>query len=190
MSFRFSHIPRVFHSAYSEQPFDRCISCQRELLGSDVPYIIQKQFVADEAVFEMSICVLCQEDRKSELSRESVQAMQSFVSRVEPRELAGVSQSETAAGLLGHCAFCAEPRRQCPRYVVTGVLLNDRIVVGLPQGSPLHVPVMVCDNCNREMNALLSRKTRDSWDRFVEDHFDGPPGIALPEDQPVPLNVC
>jgi hypothetical protein len=46
---------------------------------------------------------------------------------------------------------------------------------------------MICDKCEQSMAGLVSKKTRDAWDRFIEEHFDGPPGVEsdLPSSYPV-----
>ena len=46
---------------------------------------------------------------------------------------------------------------------------------------------MMCEDCNSALSEQISKQTRDSWDRFVEDHFNGPPGIELdsPSQHPV-----
>ena len=190
MNFRFNKIPRLFHSDYTEEPFEKCIHCGCELLHSGTPYTIQKQYVAGEAVFEMSLCGTCQMEFRSQMSEESLASMESFVAEnCEAPEDPELIEPGSPEDNIEKCAFCEKTRSECHRFAVTGFLINERMLVGLPQGSPVSLPIMVCDDCNMAMNENLSKKTRDSWNRFVEDHFDGPPGIELPEDQPAPWMV-
>ncbi|MFK7817674.1 MAG: hypothetical protein AB8G99_03060, partial [Planctomycetaceae bacterium] len=48
-------------------------------------------------------------------------------------------------------------------------------------------PAIVCEGCEKELSNLTSKETRDRWDRFVEENFDGPPGIEMdsPHTQPI-----
>jgi hypothetical protein len=44
-------------------------------------------------------------------------------------------------------------------------------------------PLCLCGKCEEEIQDLLSKKTRDVWDEFIETHFDGPPSST--RDLPV-----
>ena len=49
-------------------------------------------------------------------------------------------------------------------------------------------PLMVCSDCEQAAQKLLSKSTRDQWDKFIFDNFDGPPADALKPDG-VPMLV-
>lgn len=90
---------------------------------------------------------------------------------------------------LRACHLCGKLRQECHRYEITGILVEDQLIVQPPSRHGFPTPIMICDDCNGQLSELVSKKTRDMWDRFVESHFDGPPGIELdsPTFRPVLL---
>jgi len=39
--------------------------------------------------------------------------------------------------------------------------------------------VMICDKCESGLQDLISAQTRDRWNRFIDENFDGPPGMEV-----------
>ena len=194
-------IPRLFHSVYSDGPFQQCIQCERDLLSSAAPYLIQKNFVGREAVFEMAICIQCQQRMNQELSAETKAAMERF--RVE--RLGGIADGQQSAtpehaggstdfqdeiivemdpdvavqwhSNIDHCLFCDRLRRLSHRHILAGVFFADRMIVQAAGPQGVRMPHMMCEDCTMELDRLVSRQTRDEWNRFVDEHFGGPPEI-------------
>jgi hypothetical protein len=52
----------------------------------------------------------------------------------------------------------------------------DLVVQLSPQAQS---PLMICQKCEGTLGELVSQQTRDTWDRFVEEHFDSPPGVGV-----------
>jgi len=48
--------------------------------------------------------------------------------------------------------------------------------------------MMICSNCEEKVQERLSKSTRDQWDKFIFDRFEGPPADALKPDG-VPILV-
>ena len=57
-------------------------------------------------------------------------------------------------------------------YSIGGVLLGNEM-----QFDPY--PLCLCGECEEEIQELLSKQTRGTWDDFVETHFEGPPADVL-----------
>ena len=49
-------------------------------------------------------------------------------------------------------------------------------------------PILVCDSCVEKNQKLLSKATKDQWNNFILDNFEGPPADALKPDK-VPVLV-
>jgi hypothetical protein len=202
-------IPRLFFSEYSEQPFEQCVDCNRELT-EDVIYVIQKHFVANEAVFEMALCMDCNQNLNDRLSDESKQAIQQFLEArsAEIQESQLSSESDLTADeevgsdddwlfdftpvgaaedYLKECAYCGKGRGDCNRHAISGVFQGGSVIVHDAAQFNLHWPMLICEKCVEATSDLISQKTRDEWDRFVEHHFDGPRGLEVdwPTQQPV-----
>ncbi|APZ93914.1 hypothetical protein [Fuerstiella marisgermanici] len=194
----FAPVPELFWSAYSGEPFFKCIDCEVPLAESNV-YVVQKRFVGGEAVFEMAMCERCRERMTQEYSEETKQNITEYMSTQflrraedgledteEPQviEVSEIEDPEDGLALLNRCIeeclICGTERKDCHRYSLAGLCRLDEIVA---QITPLsRTPLMVCEKCERGMADLVSQQTRDSWDRFVEEHFDGPPGVE--QDSP------
>ena len=86
---------------------------------------------------------------------------------------------------MNFCLICDRSREQCHRYSLAGLFRQNEIVV---QTSFVgQSPVMICDDCEQSLAGLISKQTRDNWDRFVEQHFDGPPGIDIEDPSQSPM---
>ncbi|MCH8831043.1 MAG: hypothetical protein IID45_15835 [Planctomycetes bacterium] len=169
-------IPRLLYSQETDRPFERCIDCGADLLAhadenlaQDARfYQIHKVIVRNEAVFEFAMCMPCQESLRGELSEETSKAIIAFCrERLSPHTLIG---RETLDDCIARCAVCRRDRSECHRYSLSGLCLSVSLL--LRPG-----PIMLCDGCEIQIAELVSKKTRDTWDRFVEDHFDSPPGV-------------
>jgi len=198
-----AEIPDEFWSAYSEQPFDVCIDCAIPLTDG-VPYAIQKHFVAGEAVFEMAICLACAARLQEGFSAESREALQQAILAAPERtrrqqeaddeeSLQATSVDEIPAMVeefehrqrvrleraMAACALCGTPRSECHRYSLGTACLGEALINAAPDLENLGSPFLICEECERQLNECLSQKTRDAWDRFVEETFDGPPALSV-----------
>ncbi len=181
---RHEEIPKIFYSEETEEPFARCIDCECDLLTEGLNYTVQKVFVRKEAVFEYAMCRGCAEKLRTELSEGTQLAYQSFLfssaglsNRVE---LVRDSDSHQFDEWIESCLVCHKSRNDCYRFSLCGLLSGSSLILA-------EFPAMICDDCEREMGALTSKDTQDRWNRFVEENFDGPPGIESdsPYTQPM-----
>lgn len=184
----FTPVPRLFWSEYADAPFERCIDCDCELQETDF-YLIQKCYVGTEPVFEFAICHACRDGITARCSEETSQAVHSFLMEYLSRRERDFEEfsdvDEVLNKCLNECIVCCKARSACHRYNIAGLFHASDLVVQLtPQAQS---PLMICQDCESSMSDLISQQTRDTWDRFVEENFDGPPGvdIDLPTGAPV-----
>ena len=200
----FFPIPRLFHSAYSGEAFQQCLDCECELQSHETFYTVQKFVVAGETVFEMALCDGCRAQLYQRFSDESRATIQRYIS--EQRAESASSAAEVPPVLeipppSGHvtnvesldslqaCVLCHTPKAQLRRYALVGLFLADEIFVMRTPPAPFPMPCLVCDACNSGLDGMLSKKTREEWNEFVEEHFPGPPGIELDSPRQTPLMV-
>jgi hypothetical protein len=200
-----SEVPRDFWSEYSEQPFETCVQCESRLYSDPRRgYIIQKHVVAGETVFEMAICVACAHQLHEEFSDESRRSLNEFVRQAPERrrrEADSVSHAYLTPVIgqvpaaqqenlnkhralwqeraLSSCAICAKLRSECHRYSFGTACLANGMFTVLPGPEDLGSPFLICEDCELQLNECVSTQTRDAWDRFVEDNFDGPPELSV-----------
>ena len=187
-------IPPDFQSVYLSGPFRECIDCEAELLEAGDVYAVIKAFVGRETVFEMALCARCSARLAESYSAQSKAAFESAIRewRTHPAEPVGSRPEDDGITLgrieqLERCSACDRPRAACRRYSIVGTFLGRALVS--PTRTPFRLPLLICDECNGQMTANISRQTRDAWDRFVEEHFDGPPGIELDSPRIDPILI-
>jgi hypothetical protein len=187
-------IPPDFQSVYLSGPFRQCIDCESGLLDAGDVYAVIKAFVGRETIFEMAICARCSARLAESYSAQSKAAFEAAIHEwraqsTEPAEPRPDDGGLTLGRLdqLEHCAACDRPRAACRRYSIVGTFLGRALVS--PTRTPFRLPLLICDDCNGQMTANISRQTRDAWDRFVEEHFDGPPGIELDSPRLDPILI-
>ncbi len=179
-------IPTLFYSEETDEPFCQCVDCERDLLQDGTEYTIQKVFVRGEAVFEYAMCRLCAERLREGFSEETQLAYQAFLftsADLSDRvRLVRDPDEHELPDWIDACLVCRKPRSECYRYSLSGLLTGSQLVLA-------EFPAMICDDCEKDLGELTSQKTRDRWDRFVEDHFEGPPGIEMDSPSSHPIAV-
>ena len=200
----FFPIPRLFHSAYSGETFAHCLDCECELQSHETFYTVQKFVVAGETVFELAMCDGCRAQLYQRFSDESRATIQRYISErnsrpegsakdvppvlESPLDPVHVTDVESLDSLQA-CVLCHTPKAQLRRYALVGLFLADEIFVMQAPPAPFPMPCLVCDACNSGLDGMLSKKTREEWNEFVEEHFPGPPGIELDSPRQTPLMV-
>lgn len=183
-----SGVPRMLHSTYSGRPFDTCVDCGAQLLNTWTPYAVEKVVRQGEVVLEFAICVDCQIVILREFSEESIERIREYTAGVTDqtdeidRVLLALGQ-ETADGLGAppppdsepdRCQRCgAEGEDYADEHSVGGILVGDRLIASVSS---------LCGKCTDGLDEVLSRKTREAHDDFINRNF---PGVPAELDLPV-----
>jgi len=170
-------IPSIFHSFEHDEPFKTCLTCEQSFMEIDAPYTINKIFQGTECVFEYAICQPCRLKMIEAMSEKSRQHIQNFF-ETNPHfnarsEKLGESRDHT--DWTRHCATCRTPLAEILNYSITCMGFGDDIAFD-------PYPMMICSDCESQVQDGLSKASRDQWDKFILDHFDGPPADALKPD--------
>jgi len=153
-------------------PFTHCIHCRLPLLELDRPWLINKDFHKGECTLEYAICEQCRDEFSEGLSEESKRAVRQFLENDIPWDERFETFLADPAKRFEQCVACECPREHAEGYA-TSVLLNHS---GQVDFGPL--PLLICSGCMEHMNENLSQATRDSWRRFLDEHFDSPPQLS------------
>ena len=144
-------------------------------------YIINKSYVADECVFEMAMCLDCREEMNAQLSEQSRVAMFDFMhdrANMEQRE-AELGTDSSTEDYLAHCLTCGADAHDLKNYSIGGMFCGESLIKG-------PFPMLMCGSCEEKLGETISDETRDVWDRFIGEHFPGPPSeVRLPSHKPV-----
>lgn len=156
-------IPPELGCEYEERPFQNCTRCGESLPDFPGGFQISKAYKRGECVMEYALCDHCRTKMMEEFSQESKQRLAQFQ-----------HEEVTLDRGLDSCAVC-DARRDAPG-------MDDFVITGVCEGISLLHSVMICGNCGDTVQGMISQKTRDTWRRFVDDNFPGPPPVdALPE---------
>lgn len=153
-------------------PFSHCIHCRFPLLELDCPWLVNKDFHKGECTLEYAICEKCRDQVSEEFSADSKEAVRRFLEDEIPWEERIESYLHDHERRYSHCVACDCPQEHAEGYA-SSVLFDSSGEVDL---GPL--PLMICSNCTEQMGETLSPATRDSWERFLNDHFDSPPRLS------------
>lgn len=161
-------IPNILHSEYEERPFCTCTSCGETLVDFQEGYQISKTFKDGECIFEYALCNVCRDKMTQEFSTESIQAIEKHYD----------NNIQTGKG-LDACAGCSRPATDWskPEYSVIGACYFDFLIDSL----------MVCAKCSEGVQSIMSQKTKDCRDRFIEENFPCAPNETSPLPGGVPI---
>jgi len=167
------HIPRIFHPFESEGPFDRCILCEKYLLDEGTIYMIERSIKPGDVIFEYAMCWECDEKMKRQMSEESLKRVQGFFIRNrhlhQRRQRLMAEGREPAIGKwLGECAITGKPATEVEEYHLCAICDGNQLLY-------TDAPLMISIEAIHELSELLSAKTREELDDFIDDHFGLPP---------------
>ncbi|MFM9076134.1 MAG: hypothetical protein ACKORJ_11305 [Bacteroidota bacterium] len=172
-------IPKIFRDSSTGEPFRSCLMCERNL-AEGVDYVIEKSIrnlpspARTEVLFEYALCMDCAERMRKQLSKESLQRISAFFgSRVNMQERMDlISRPETSfRDCIGHCLITGVPIKKQREYSLYAQCQGSRLVYGL-------FPYAVSEAVMEEANELLSAKSREVLNGFIDRYFSGPPEIA------------
>ena len=159
-------IPRELHSEYEERPFQTCTRCGELLCEIAEGYQLFKLYRRGEAIYEYALCHPCHAGLLREFSHESRQRLAEFHAQRMTLNLGRM-----------RCAVCGHDRAEDEEFSLTAAC----------QGTGLVHALMVCGPCRRGMHDLLSKHTREVWERFVNDNLAGAPEGTLTPVSPLEL---
>lgn len=180
-----AEIPKWFYPFLEDRPFERCLICERVLLGGDVQYLIEKAWKGREVIFEYAICLACIESQQEELSLESLQNISKYFMTQphfmrRPLEVMNWPVEEPGRWTQ-RCALTNQPRWEIENYQIFGHFRGDKMILSV-------YPLLICDEATNAVAERLSKKTRDSLDDFVGEFLGMPPEFEnAPEDTPLVL---
>lgn len=177
-------IPPIFYSVETERPFESCLRCDAYLLDGELPYSINKQFDRGECVMEFAMCHECKLEMHGEMSVESREAMANFFdeqSRLRHRSAA--LEGEPYETWMANCLICGNQPSKLEGYTIGAMGLGMHQLID-------PYPLMICNGCQSQADQLLSAESRKKRDRFIKDHFPGPPTDLAPlPDRPAPITL-
>ena len=182
-------IPRIFYSDAEDQPFDKCIDCNKYLLKGNQEYIIEKAFKkyidyeADDTIFEYAICLDCAEKLFMSFSESSRNAIEEYFEehvKIEEQltELARAESFEIDDH-INKCMIKGLPIEDLQEYQLVCYCRGNKI-------SMIRPPYMISGEAADEVMQLLSNATIDILNGFTDEFLGLPPEFKdLFKDKPM-----
>lgn len=175
-------VPLVFHSFMEEGPFAKCTICAAHLRKDGTPYLIHKAFHREEVIFEYALCLPCRARMTEELSKESMERINAYMEQYDMgtrNDELMADRGPDVSAWLSHCFITGKPVEESDEHHIYAFCDGpDLVFSGLPMA--------IVGDVNEELNELLSQKTRDRLDGFVDEQFGLPPELRKPiKDSPV-----
>ncbi len=173
------NIPKEFYSFETEQPFDRCIECEKYLLDEDTEYIIEKAvksyegYSAKDVVFDYALCMDCAERMRNDISQDSwKQMMKYFQENMDLQHRIEQYGRSPEAGLQS-CMIKKRSINDCNEYQIYAHCKGGKLNMENP-------PYMISGEVMEELLPLLSDKTIDEMNGFMNKHFSPDPSLMEP----------
>lgn len=174
-------VPEVFHSFMDKKPFSKCLVCTNFLLDDGTRYLVERAFVGAEPIYEYAMCLECYFQLQEELSAESLQRIDAHIEeRVlladRRNDLLKVSVSDVEPW-IEECVLTKKKRKQCRGHVIYAQCDGTHLLF-------TYLPYMISVEGIDELIPLLSKKTRDRLDDFIEEFLGMPPEFRASPDMP------
>jgi hypothetical protein len=161
-------------SEESGTAFCHCVACRLPLLEIAAPWLVNKEFHRGECVLEYAICQPCRQRVTDEFSEESKEVVRTYLeNKVDWQErFREFMMQDDLVRRFDSCAVCRVPRESLEGFGISAFFDSDGQLIESA------LPMLICSACVADATEKLSRATRESWQRFLEEHFDGPPGMV------------
>ena len=175
----FVPIPEIFHSDLTGKPLVHCVTCNRDLLHGNEPYIVEKAFRyypeydIHNTIFEYIMCIPCAQKMHASMSKKSIERIQEYfagVDMVERRARLKEEKGYDVNAWLDNCLVKGSSRDGMEEYQICAQCLGDQLVFDI-------LPYMLSHEASNEIVDLLSAATLDEYNRFVDDFFGLPPSF-------------
>lgn len=175
-------IPKEFYSLSTGSLFDRCIDCDRYLLDENEEYFIEKAikkypgFKAQDVIFEYAICINCAERMRNEMSTDSLQSIEAYMienTDVARRMEVVQANPNNPIAWMDECLIKGIPQTEVTEFQIYAHCQGDKLNL-------MQMPYMVSSVALDEISQLLSDKTLDQFNDFMDKNFGPPPELEEP----------
>ena len=174
-------IPKEFYSFETNALFESCIECEKYLLDEDTEYIIEKAvknyegYSARDTLFDYAMCMDCAEQMRKGISKESRESMMRYFQDNMNAMTRLEMQMQSPAENLKKCLIKRRGIDDWQDYQIYAHCKGGKLNMENP-------PYMISGEVMEELFPLLSNKTIDGMNEFLDKHFS--PDLSLMEPTP------
>jgi hypothetical protein len=157
-------IPSCFYSTELGTPFKTCTMCSAALINNETNYFIEKYYRNHNVAFEYAICEHCKNSMSEGISNESLHNMsQYFIENIDILSRIQLLENfdNSIVPWLEKCVFKDIQRSECSEYQLAAQCRGDQLIVSF-------LPFMVSIQATEEIQTIISRETKENFDRFRE----------------------
>ncbi|MCF6365158.1 MAG: hypothetical protein L3J35_03055 [Bacteroidales bacterium] len=161
-------INNIFFSDKTGNLFEKCVFCEGNILKYENGYVIEKAFKYNEKtksfkmIFEYALCSECIKKLSSEMSKESTEKIQNYLSSFRSNLNVVFDNEAVIEERLKTCMVKNKNVQTSEEYQIAGFFLKDKMLV-----SDMF-PYAVGDEAIEEIQNLISEKTRDFSNKFKD----------------------
>lgn len=167
-------IPPVFKTSVSEENFSTCISCEKNLLENETEYVIEKIYQNSNVEIEYAMCIECVEETRKNFSEESLHRLNEYFEKRTDSIFNHYNKLSTKNAevneYISNCIFNGKSVHQLKEYQLVAYCKGNKLLLSA-------APYMVSGDIIEEVQELLSAKTKEELDRFMDKHFGLPPDL-------------
>lgn len=171
---KFEEIPQDFYADAEKEMFKKCTFCSEDLVTSEAPYMIEKSYKINpnngqkNTVFEYAICMSCNLKKMQAMSEESVANIKAYME--EHFVMEEWDELKNKEDRFSACVVTGVSVSELEEYNIVGQFIGDKMIVG-------HFPILLSPSIGDEIQDLLSQKTKDEFDDFMNTITDVPPEL-------------
>ena len=171
----FKDITPNFYQDANQKPFCECTFCGKNLQDSNEPYLIEKSFKRNReskqllTVIEYAICMQCTIKKSQAISEESKQNIEKYM-RENVLNLEENLSNRDLTEKLGVCAASGKNVEDLDEFNLVGQFIGDKMLVR-------EFPVVMSHEISEEIQGLLSEKTKEEFDKFMDTITGVPPEL-------------
>ncbi len=161
-------INNIFLSDKTGKFPEKCVFCDDNILEYEQGYVIEKAFKYNEktktfkTIFEYALCAECIQRLSSEMSKESSEKVQNYLSSFRANLNQITDNENDVEGRLNTCMVKNSPVINSKEYQIAGYFLKNEMLVSDV------FPYAIGDEAIEEIQNLISEKTRDFSDKFKD----------------------
>jgi len=183
----YSDIPKILYNSKTNEPHKHCPMCNRFLLEEGVQYIIEKAFSQNETVMDFAICLDCYQKEILDIySLESQKSFEKyFAERVDfnrRRSVFTEKYQDDFDKWTEYCLCTAKPIRECKEYQLAAQCDGIHVLYH-------HMPFAISDEGATELEGLLSEKTKEDLQDFMDQINPQPHLEKSPDNSHTPVLV-
>lgn len=183
----FIEIPKLFYSTDTDKPFSNCMSCDKYLLHSHTPYVIEKavkqylEYNTTDIIFEYAMCMDCYQDIHESMSSDSKSNIEHYFSENVDLNMRRKSLLENEELLIdnwtSNCIIKGTPIKELNEYQIACQCDGEYLLF-------TNMPFIIGNIALDEMMQLLSNQTIGEIRGFYDRFFSPDPDIKKLFDEP------